>query len=111
MPLHVLLLTGSIAAGAPRSKVTEVMVPSGERWSLQEVRFLTSNDDVSVYLNITVGARSETLINTTGKIANVLKLPYPMNIALEAGAIITIEAANPTASAQTIWLELVYDTG
>lgn len=111
MPTKVVLLTGSIAAGSAWTEVTRVTVPAGETWTVQEVRVVTSHDDVGVRIITRIGASVDTVANTTGKVSNAFKLPLPLSFSVPAAGIIALECNNPTTSAQTVHVELVYSVG
>lgn len=111
MPTKVLLLTGSVAAGATWTQIASVTVPAGERWTVSEVRIATTDDSVGVRLIIRIGATFDTIVNTTGKISNLFKLPLPVSFVVDAGGTIAVESNNPTASTQTVHVEIVYSTG
>lgn len=111
MPVKVILLSGSIGAGAPWTQVTSVTVPAGQRWTVQEIRLLTTSDDVGVRIIVRAGAAFETMVDTTGRISNAYKLPLPVSFTVDAGGTIAVECNNPTSATQTVYIEVVYSTG
>jgi len=108
VPVRIATLSGSIAAGAAATEIARVTVPAGERWTIFEMRVWASAAGATYRLKRRHGASVITVTDQVTDVAIQYKLPYPLDEAAEAGDVIALEAANPTASAVTIIVELVY---
>jgi hypothetical protein len=108
VPVRVVTLQGTIAAGAPATEIARVTVPTGERWTIFEMRVWASAAGAIFRIKHRHGASVIAVTDQVTDICIQYKLPYPLDEAAEAGDVIALEAANPTSSAVTITVELLY---
>jgi hypothetical protein len=108
MPVRIITLSGSIAAGAASTELARVTVPSGEKWTIFEMRAWASASGATYRLKHRSGSTVITMTEQLTDIATNYKLPYPLDESASAGDVIALEAANPTASAITITVEILY---
>jgi len=108
MPVRITTLSGTIAAGAASTEIASVTVPSGEKWTIFEMRVWATGGGVTYRLKHRSGATVITVTEQQTDVAIQYKLPYPLDEVANAGDVIALEAANPTSSAVTITVELIY---
>jgi len=108
MPVRIVTLSGTISAGAASTEIARTTVPSGEKWTIFEMRVWASASGVTYRLKHRSGASVITVTEQKTDIAINYKLPYPLDETAGAGDVIALEAANPTSSAVTITVEILY---
>lgn len=108
MPVRIVTLSGSIAAGAASTEIARATVPAGERWTIFEMRVWASGSGATYRLKHRSGASVITVTEQVTDVAIQYKLPYTLDEAASGGDVIALEAANPTSSAITITVELLY---
>jgi len=108
MPVRVVTLRGSISAGAAWTEIARITVPSGERWTIFEIRPWATAGGAFFRIVHRSGATAMTVCDMTTDVTIQYKLPYPLDESCNAGDTIALEASNPTGSAVTITVEIVY---
>jgi hypothetical protein len=108
VPVRIVTLSGSIAAGAAATEIARATVPAGERWTIFEMRVWASAAGATYRIKHRHGASVATVTDQVTDVAVQYKLPYPLDEAAESGDVIALEAVNPTSSAITITVELLY---
>jgi len=108
MPVRVVTLRGTINAGAAWTEIARITVPTGERWTVIEMRPWATAGGAFFRLVHRSGATAMTMCDMITDVTIQYKLPYPLDETCNAGDTIALEASNPTSSTITVTVELVY---
>jgi len=108
MPVRIVTLRGTISAGAAWTEIARITVPTGERWTVFEMRPWATAAGAFFRIVHRSGATTATVCDMTTDVAIQYKLPYALDESCGAGDTIALEASNPTGSAVTITVEIAY---
>lgn len=104
MPIKSYILEGTIGAGKSWTQLDRLTTPSGKKRRFIEARvYISQTSGVKIRLNV----YTEPQMELCSEVVNSIKYPYPMDLELEAGQPLILEAMNSGASDAEVKVEVI----